>query len=123
MAWIDETVLEFGRGFGIDGASFATSSVVQFSFDRSGTLVMERAPGFIQVYLARRLTLPIAPGTCVRALDLCHYRHGRPFAYATGFIGDDTLAFLVRIPDEEFTLPTLQQAFEGLVELHHTLSG
>ena len=122
MEWIDQTVEDFGRSLGIDRLGFTATPVIQLAFDRTGTLVLERAGGAVVVYLARRLPLPLSSGLGSRALELCHPRHGHPFAYAAGFRGDDTLIFLVRIPETEFTLPTLQRAFDGLVQLHDTMA-
>ena len=116
MRWVDEALNEFGRGMGFENLSFNEQSVVALDFERAGRFFVERADDRIVVYLARDQDLA-AEGLPARALGLCHYDQGLPFVINVAFRGDD-LVFLATISAEEFSLPTLERAFETLKQLH-----
>lgn len=121
MTWIDATVADFCRGMGLDPPGFGDAGALRLSFERSGTLTLERHDETILVMLARPAPRPAAADVLVRALDLCHPRHGRPVACAAGLYRDD-LVFLTRFAATDFTPPALQRAFEELIHLHDVVT-
>lgn len=122
MTWVDEAIRDFGRGIGFADLALSGNGVVSLSFEARGTLFIERAEGdAVLVYLSRAVPYP-PPGLFERALAACHYKEGLPFPVSAGFLGDDRLVFLVRLPEKEFSLPALERAIELLTQLHDRMA-
>jgi len=122
MTWIDDAIHRFGQNLGIGDLGFSTDGVLCMSFEKRGTLFIEKADEDILVYLVREANLH-ADGVFLNALASCHYREGLPFSVNPGFKEENQLAFIARIPETEFSLPALETALETLTHLHDTLSG
>jgi type III secretion system chaperone SycN len=85
--------------------------------EKMGTLGIEHHGKEVVVYLLRQMP----PGDLRflrRALALCHYKEGHPFPLQAGMKGEDQLVFLVRIPEREFSVQTIEQSIELLDRLH-----
>lgn len=120
MSWIDETIMEFGAGMGIENLSLGPSGVVCLDIETMGTLFIEQADEDMLIYLVRRFP-QYADEIYAKALTLCHYREALSFAVHAAFKGDDQLVFLARMPGEDFSLPVLEQAIDLLNRLHDSV--
>ena len=85
-------------------------------FERSGELHIERCPGGILIYLAREVP-EYRTGVAAAALRAVHPDRGLPFLVKAAFRGEETLVFLVRIPEDRVDLPTLDAVMQLLTRL------
>jgi type III secretion system chaperone SycN len=116
-----EILTEFGRSLGIEVAD-PERGTVRLEFEKRGVLSLESFPGILLVCLVRE----IEPGEDVvpifrKALEACHYRQGLPFVVHPGLSGDSGLVFVIRLPKEGLSLPTLEAALETLTSLHDSV--
>jgi type III secretion system chaperone SycN len=116
MSWVDDALADFGRSLGIDGLRFQPDRPVQLEFARLGTLYFEPLDGQVLSYLVRRLDRADA-GTLATALELCHWEHHHAFPVQAGLHDDSDLSFAVRIPESDFTLPTIERVVDLLGKL------
>lgn len=121
MSWVDDVLHEFGRTLGMRRLAFNARGVARMTMERMGSLGIERLPGELLVYMVRRV--PASEGRILRrALTLCHYNEGHPFVLQAGLKGDEHLVFLVRIPEREFSVQTVEQSIELLDRLHGSVA-
>lgn len=119
MSWVDDAVDAFGRGMGLPRLALPESGALRLAFERRGTLFIERADDDILLYLQR--THAHASMTLLsRALDVCHWRHNRPFQVRAG-LKDDSLVLLIRIAGRDVALDRLERAFMLLGQLHDSI--
>lgn len=117
MSWVDDVLREFGRSMGLPNLAFGQRGAVRLSVERLGQLGLERRPDEVLLFLLR--PIPVGDARPLRkALAVCHYREGHPFAVQAGLRGDDRLVFVVRIPEREFTVQAIEQGIELLDRLH-----
>lgn len=121
MHWIEQTITDFGHSVGIDALSLNDAGVVMLTFERLGTLFIERREMELLVYLVRELTHPTA-ATFRAALEACHYRHQHPFPVQAGLRGDRHLVFLARLPAADFILPNLERTVALLDQIHNGIT-
>ena len=115
--WVDRTLEEFGQSIGMPGLRFNDQGVVMLTFERMGTLFLERHEEQILMYMVRKAEhAPLA--VFRRALGLCHYQENQPFELHVGLRREDDLVFLVKIPEQEFILPTVERALQFLDYIH-----
>jgi len=122
MSWTDATLADFGRQLGIDGLAFGPGGFVQFDWRDGAVLGIHRGSEDVSIYLVRQLDYD-RPPVLRRALQLCDWRNGWPFAVQAGLRGDAELVFSARLPERDFTLPALEQAVELLGRLHEQARG
>ncbi len=121
MSWVDDALGDFGRTLGFDQLRFPDSGPVRLEFDRLGALFFEQLDGQILTYVVR--TLDRADGELLaRALDMCHWRHHHAFPVHAGLHGETELTFAVRIPESDFTVPTIERVVDLLGQLHDAVS-
>lgn len=122
MSWVEDAVREFGRGMGLPQLSLPEEGALSLAFEHRGTLDIERgADGGLLVHLGR--DHPFASPALLRAaLEACHYRARRGRDVQAGLYGD-TLVLLVRLKENEVSLPVLEQTLDQLSELHDRLAG
>jgi type III secretion system chaperone SycN len=121
MSWVDDALADFGRSLGFNDLQFRSDGPVSLEFARLGTLYFEPLDGHVLTYVVRTLDRPDA-GLFARALDLCHWRHHHAFPIQAGLAGDTQLSFAVRIPESDFTLPTIERVVDLLGQLHDAVS-
>ena len=115
---VDQSLAEFGRSIGIDGLTFNEHGVVSLKFELLGGLYLEKAESdCVLVYLVRELDRP-SREIFAAALDLCHWRHNHPFAVNASLRDDANLVFSVKLTQEEFSVPTLEQLLQFLGHVH-----
>lgn len=73
------------------------------------------------MYLVRETTRRDL-GLFGKALELCHYRKGLPMPVNPGVRDESRLVFLTRIPERDFSLPTIEKTLGLLAELHDKVS-
>jgi type III secretion system chaperone SycN len=117
MTWMDDTISEFGRSMGLTNLAFDQEGLICLDFESLGTLFLEKADEYMLIYLAREVP-PHETGILGRALALCHFRHNLPFAVNTAFGADDRLFFLVRLVENDVSLPILEKSIDLLSQLH-----
>jgi type III secretion system chaperone SycN len=121
MSWVDEALADFGRTLGIANLRFPGDGPVRLEFDRQGSLYFEPLEGQLLAYLVRPLDRPEAE-FLGRALDLCHWRHHHAFPVSAGLHAERELTFAVRVPEREFTLPTIERVVDLLGRLHDSVT-
>ncbi|MCA8996317.1 MAG: CesT family type III secretion system chaperone [Planctomycetaceae bacterium] len=117
MNGADETIQEFGRTMGLQGLSFRTDNTLRLEFERMGNLYLEQLEEEILVSLVRRYDWPDA-SLMESLLDACSWRHDHPFDVSPGLHEDNQFVLTVRIPQNDFRLPRLEQAVSFLDQLH-----
>lgn len=117
MSWVDDTIRDFGRGMGMEDLALNNSGLLCLDFEALGSLFIEQAEEAVLVYLVREMprhdTLNLQ-----RAMTLCHYREGLPFAVNAAFREENHLVFIARVSENDFSLPTLERAIDLLTKLH-----
>ena len=117
MSWLNGTVEEFVRPMGLPAPNFESDRVVKLSFERRGTLFLERLDDAVRIYLARRFGR-LSLKQLRLALELCSPAERRSLEIHVGLQGDDDLAFLTCIPATDFIPSTLSKVLEELERLH-----
>lgn len=117
MSWLDDTLRDFGTRIGVGELAFGPGGFVQFGLSNGGMLGLAQAQGEVRVWLARPLARSDR-GALERALVQCDFRRRPPFALQAGLRGEDELVLLARIPERDFTTPTLERALDVLTTLH-----
>jgi type III secretion system chaperone SycN len=115
--WLNGTLADFVRPMGLPAPTFDSDPVVKLSFERRGTLFLERLDDAVRVYLVRahhRLGL----AQLKRALELCSPAERPPRAYHVGLEGDRELAFLACLPAKDFIPSNLAKVLAELEKLH-----
>ena len=92
---LEQELNEFGRRMGLPGLSFSPDGLAALDVERMGRLHLEKGgkPGAeeLLVYLARPCPAHDREAP-ERALELCHYRHPRPFPLSAGVQREATAA-------------------------------
>src|SRR5262245_9433782 len=102
---------------GLPAPTFEADPVVKLSFERRGTLYLERLEEAVRIYLARRHgRLEIKK--LRRALELCNPAERPSFEFHAGLDGDDELVFLTCVPAADFIPSTLSRVLGDLERLH-----
>ncbi|THF57283.1 type III secretion chaperone SycN [Pseudothauera rhizosphaerae] len=118
MSWIDQTFEEFGRAIGVGPLRTGAGGGLSLRLGADGRLAFQVGEEAVLILLAQ----PLPPGdglaAKLKALDLCHSRHGWSLPARAGLTKDGQLVFTLRLPAREFRLPLLEQAYEQLRRLH-----
>jgi type III secretion system chaperone SycN len=109
-------VAEFGARMGLPDLPLEPGKPVQLHISGMGTLFMESSEEEILVYLARTFP-PHDQDVPRRALLLCRPDPARPFPVYAGLYKENTLLFLTRFPEEQFSVQCLEQAVPVLSSL------
>ena len=120
MTLIDETLAEFGRSIGMEGLALRENGALHLDLQAIGALAFElvgERREDVSLSLTRRIEPP-DERSCLRLLELCHYRAPAPLPVRVGLTGGGELVFAVRMDSYSFTLPNLHQALEWLSGLH-----
>ena len=117
MDWVDSTVQEFGEAVGLPGLAFNENGVVSLDMDSLGVLQIERSGSRVTLCLARPLPQH-DDQVCRAALAQCHYRDMGAYPVSAGLRNNDTLVFLVHVPERAFSIPELEHCFDALVRAH-----
>lgn len=120
MSWLDDTLAEFGRHLGIAALGFGAHGVAQLSLPGGGWLAIEPVRrghhDEVLIYLGHPVGFD-AQRLLPRALEQVHHASAGPFPVQVGSRGQGAqtrLVVLTRVPEREFTLQLLDQAFEAL---------
>lgn len=119
MNWIEDTLRQFGQNIGIGDLGFNSRQLCCLALERSGVLYIERKDRVVVVYLAKEIPY-IHEGVLEKALKLCHPGTLRSLPVVAGLNGSNELVFLARVKEEEFSLPTLEEAIRLVKELHES---
>ena len=117
MSWLNGTLADFCRPMGLPAPSFEADPVVKLSFERRGTLYLERLEDAVRIYLARkhgRLDVK----KLRRSLELCSPAERPAREFHVGLDGDDDLVFLTCLPATDFIPSNLSRVLEDLERLH-----
>ena len=117
MSWLNGTLADFVRPMGLPAPSFESDPVVKLSFERRGTLYLERLDDTVRIYLTRRhgrLNLR----QLRKSLELCGPDERPAFEFHVALDGDDDLVFLTCLPAVDFIPTTLSKALTELERLH-----
>lgn len=122
MTWAAGIIAEFGRSIGIEQLSPDPDigGAVQLTFGGDGILGLEPGEDELLIYLARAVP-PHDADIKARALAAVGPEQGWTWPVHAGTRGADRLVFLVRLPQSEVTLATLEQALELLTRLHESV--
>lgn len=116
---LEQELNEFSRRMGLPGLSFSPDGLAALDVERMGRLHLEKGgkPGAeeLLVYLARPCPAHDREAP-ERALELCHYRHPRPFPLSAGVHGDQ-LIMLTRLPEREATAAGMEKAVLMLADV------
>ena len=117
--WTAATFDEFGRTLGIEGLAPGETGGLSLRLGHERRLGFQVAgDGAVVVLMA----VPAGPGDTLslklRALSLCHARHGWALPMAAGLAREGDLVFLTRIPARQFVVSTVEQALDLLIRLH-----
>jgi type III secretion system chaperone SycN len=109
-----------GEAMGMGPLSWSEQEGLVLEFESGDRLCLEREQRdqTLLLYLAR--SIPVGEDVeaiLLRALELCHYGHGRVFPVHAGLVSGDRLLFLIRMPLADATLPALQSAIDLLLGL------
>lgn len=124
MSIIEDTLAEFGRSLGLSDLRFRPNGSVVLSLQSIGTLGFDLA-GRGQDAVVVSLSRPCSNGHPVDArmlLSRAHYRHGTDVPVHTG-LAREHLVFAVVLPQEEFTVLTINEAIRALDERHRSSEG
>lgn len=120
MAWIQDTLTDFGRQLGIDSLDFGPHGVAQLQLASGGFIAVEPVrrgqEDEVLVYLARPVGHQAVQAVGV-ALARTHWRNGGPLPVQVGLRGsgaDTHLLALVRLPERTFTAQALGHAVDYL---------
>ena len=113
--WVDAAVVTFGRDLGFPRLALPEHGAIELTFERRGTLVLERAEGDVLIYLTRSSD-HLDPDRLKRALRACHWRHGRDPVIRMG-IRENRLVCLSRLSEREVTAAALARTFDQLVSV------
>ena len=117
MIWVERTIEEFGRSIGIPGLRFNSKGLVHLTLEAMGSLFVEKADGAVLVYLAREAPFLSVPAL-TKALARCHYEENHAYPVHAALRGENQLVFLVRMEQNDFTLPALETVITLLGRLH-----
>jgi type III secretion system chaperone SycN len=119
MSWVHETLAQFGQQLGVPALELNARGVAQLELQAGGLLAVEPTPGKVAevlVYLGRPLGFD--GDTVLRnALARAHHSSAHPLPVQVAVRGEGPealLLVLVRVPEREFTLPTLTRVVEYL---------
>lgn len=118
---IENTVLEFGQSMGFSDLRFNDNGVIQLRIEDMGDFYIERID--TGVLLALTEEMQRAEIKHYRhALELCHPREEHVFEVNPGLLVDNDqkehFVYSLKVDSENFTLPTLNEAFEYLKKMH-----
>lgn len=120
MAWIQDTLADFGRQLGIDGLDFGPYGVAQLQLASGSVIAVEPVrrgqDDEVLVYLSRPVGHQ-APQMVSVALARSHWRNGGPLPVQVGLRGrgaEAQLLALVRVPERTFTAQALAHAVDYL---------
>ncbi len=120
MAWIADTLADFGHHLGIDGLDVGPHGVAQLQLASGGFIAVEPVrrgqEDEVLVYLARPVG-HLAGQAVHAALARSHWRHGGALPVQVGLRGngpDTQLLALVRLPERTFTAQALAHAVDYL---------
>jgi len=116
MHWLTATIHDFGLGMGIDGLKMSDSGTLTLHIEGRGDLFLEENGDELLMYLARPRT-ELGLDALAGALELCAVQHGHPWPVHAALHGDQTLVFLIRIPESDCTLPALTSSLAHLARL------
>jgi type III secretion system chaperone SycN len=117
VSWLNGTLADFLRPMGLPAPDFESDPVVKLSFERRGTLYLERLEDAVRIYLARRHGR-LSFAQLRRSLELCGPDERPSFEMHVGLDGDDNLVFLTCLPAVDFIPSTLSKALAELERFH-----
>lgn len=117
MNWFAQAVAEFGRSLGIEAMRPGEDGTVQCLFAKGDRLCLEEQGDELLIYLLREIPAHV-PEVKLRALALCRPDRQWPWPVQAGLRGADQLLFLLRLPQREVSLSSLEKALDLLVRLH-----
>lgn len=121
MSITAQTLNEFGISLGLNGLALSDQGNAVLGVEQLGTLYLEQGEGEMLIYLTREVP-PYDEGIPEKALQLCHHNQGHPFSVQTAMKGNETLVFMVRLPEAEFTLPNINRCLNLLEQLHNSVT-
>jgi len=122
VSWLNGTLAAFVKPMGLPAPNFENDPVVKLSFERRGTLYLERLEESVRIYLARRHgRLNLAQ--LRKSLELCGPDERPAFQTHVGLDGDDELVFLTCLPAVDFIPTTLSRVLAELERLHDRVAG
>ena len=116
--WIAPTFDEFGRSMGIEGLAPDRDGGLSLLLDGERHLAFQVLDDAVLMLLAQPVGHGDSLGCKLRALALCHLRHGWNLPVRAGLSRDGRLVFMSHIPVRQFLLPVVEQAFDLLTRLH-----
>ncbi len=131
MHWADDTIKEFGHQIGVDNLRFGDDGGLVLSFEKDGTLCLERREQDVLMYLIQgqdgqgqdRFDSDIL----LRALEQCHPRRSGDLAAGAALCkdgqGGNNLVFITRLTQNLFTLPGVEQTLISLNRLQRRSAG
>ena len=115
MSTFGDVLGAFAAEIGTAPPRLVDGAPVTFRFERSGRLFVEARGERILVYLEHPEPVRDS-GPLVGALAACDPRRPRAFPMRAGLSPDDRLIMGVAIEERAFTLPTLHQIIEQLMQ-------
>jgi len=116
MNWVNQTLMEFGRGIGIQQLQFDDKRVVQLQLQSGLRLAIEHIDERMLIYVIHMLAFEDEIFK-LRALQAADFRRGGAYPLQIGLAGsgvESTLVVLTRLPERRFTLPELNSALDYL---------
>ena len=128
MSWVNDTLSEFGRQLGLTDLNFGEHGAAQLVFQSGALLAVEPVTrgdiDEVLVYVSRPVGFN-GPRLLRQALVKAHFKEAGVLDIQVSTRGqgsDLALLALVRMPARNFTLQTLDHAFDYLNRWHDSLS-
>ena len=121
MTPLDVTLDEFGQSLHLDRLALSPKGAAALKIDQVGQLHFERQPGSLLILLVRELGF-VDANVLKRALMLCDPSEPHPFQPIVALKGERELVCGVLLPDDEVTVPALEQTLEALDRFHQQIT-
>lgn len=100
---------EFGRRMGMAGFCLGENNMAALDVDGLGVVFFEYIAAELLVYVARACE-PHDSDLARRILARCHYAHGHSMPLQGGMKGDRAFLMLTRIPEQEVSPASIENA-------------
>lgn len=117
---VEDTLKTFVETTSLGQLIFDADGYAQLQWGTLSTLMLQKIENGLHVCVLRNYELP-TEAVLKRALLLCHFREGYPYVLNASLIGDQQLAFSIKLFEPNVEFEQLQAAIELLDQVHDRL--